>query len=312
MSLSFKNSSIIKAVVLLAAYGYLAYVLISFQDYVELVQQWSAAWHKNLLWLLAVLALLPLNWLLETVKWQYLVKDVEALSLTKAFRSVLGGNTTAFFTPNRLGEFPGRSLFMQEGNRLKAALLGMFGGVSQTLVIMLCGLPSLILLLGHFQGAVSWLYVLLALLCFSFLVVIYFSLPRISAKLKSSSLFARWSNYLACYEQLSALRLIQILACTLARYLVFCAQLYFMLRFFCVELNVLTAMLAIAVNYLFVTFAPSWAFSEGAVRASTAVVVLGLFSANVVGIAAAGVSIWLINFVLPMLAGSIFLSKAKI
>jgi len=39
---------------------------------------------------------------------------------------------------------------------------------------------------------------------------------------------------------------------------------------------------------------------------------VGMFSANTVGIALAGVLVWFLNAVIPMLVGSVFFSKTKI
>lgn len=295
----------------MAAFGFLAYELFTFDNYARLWNQWNAAILQNWYWLLLVLLLMPLNWLLETMKWQLIVQDLQALSLRESFRAVMGGNTTAFFTPNRLGEFPGRSLFMQEGNRVQATLLGAFASLSQTLVIVLCGLPAFVLLCTY-SGSLQFEYAVYASVLFLLLLFLYLCLPQFSAYLLKKSFLKRWESYLNSFSAIKFSRLLWVLAIALMRYLVFCTQFYFMLRFFCVELNGLAAVLGIATNYLFVTFAPSWAFSEGAVRASSAVLVLGLFSTNVVGIAAAGIFIWLLNFVLPMLAGSYFLSKTKL
>lgn len=311
MSIIQKYFPFIKAFILLAAFGFLAYMLLSFNNYAELWAQWNSSFEQNWIWLLLVLLFLPFNWLFETMKWQIIVRDLQKLTLGESFRAVMGGNTTAFFTPNRLGEFPGRSLFMEQGNRAQATLLGAFGSLSQTLVIILCGLPALVLL-WSFSYTQNISYGVYAAVLFVILFSLYLYLPQLSQLLVKYPFFRKWESYLLCFTQINHSRLLWVLAITLLRYLVFCFQFYFMLRFFCVELNGLAAMLGIATNYLFVTFAPSWAFSEGAVRASSAVLVLGLFSTNVLGIAAAGVFIWLLNFVLPMLAGSYFLSKTKL
>jgi hypothetical protein len=71
------------------------------------------------------------------------------------------------------------------------------------------------------------------------------------------------------------------------------------------------ALIAIPTNYLFVTFTPSVAFSEAAVRSSYAVLVIGFFSSNIVGIALAGMCIWMINFVIPMMVGSIIMVRNR-
>ena len=93
------------------------------------------------------------------------------------------------------------------------------------------------------------------------------------------------------------------------RYAVFCIQFYFMIRFFSIELTPWQALIAIPTSYLFVTFTPSLAFSEAAIRSSYAVLIIGTFSGQVVNIALAGVCIWVINFVIPMLAGSVVMVR---
>jgi len=102
------------------------------------------------------------------------------------------------------------------------------------------------------------------------------------------------------------------MAISLLRYLVFCFQFFLMLRFFGVQLELWQALIAIPANYLFVTFTPSVAFSEAAVRSSYAVLFIGAFSGQVVGIALAGMCIWMVNFVFPMLVGSVVMLKSKI
>jgi len=47
------------------------------------------------------------------------------------------------------------------------------------------------------------------------------------------------------------------------------------------------------------------------VRSSYAILVIGAFSGQVVSIALAGLCIWLINFVIPMLVGSVVMVRKK-
>jgi hypothetical protein len=48
-----------------------------------------------------------------------------------------------------------------------------------------------------------------------------------------------------------------------------------------------------------------------AVRGSFAIVFLGAFSANTVAIASASISLWVVNYCLPMLAGSFLLASSQ-
>jgi hypothetical protein len=313
MRLLKKYYTLLKWSIVIVANVFLIYSLVNYKGYDNLWAQWSRGIASGIWWLVLVLLLVPLNWLLETKKWQILVGDLESMPLKKAFRSVMGGNTTAFFTPNRVGEFPGRSIFLEEGHRLKGIALGVIGSFSQTFVILLGGIPAAIILLSIFDAKnFNAIYLSVAIFFFVLFLLLYFFLPEICKKLSSYSFLHKIKNILILLSETSRIKLLYICGMALLRYFVFCTQLYFMLRFFCVDLNVWLGIIGIATNYLFVTFTPSFAFSEGAVRASMAVLIIKVFSGNTVGIAAAGISIWLINFVIPMIVGSYFLSKTKL
>ena len=85
-----------------------------------------------------------------------------------------------------------------------------------------------------------------------------------------------------------------------------------MLRFCSIDINLWQGVVSISTFYLFLTFTPSIAFSEAAIRGSYAVIFVGMFSDNSVGIALAGVLVWFVNAVIPMIIGSVFFSKTKL
>ena len=58
--------------------------------------------------------------------------------------------------------------------------------------------------------------------------------------------------------------------------------------------------------------APTIGFTELPIRAAASVELLNLFSSNVIGIQAASLGIWLINLVVPAVAGSILIFGIKI
>ncbi len=307
-----KYYPILKWLILIAACAYLAYALWQFVQSGEagvLWEQWKCSFAKNLWWLAAVFALLPLNWLAESRKWQLLIQAEEPISLKASLRSVLGGASVAFFTPNRVGEFPARSMFLQKGNRTKGIILGFIGSFSQTLVIIACGVPALWVYFSEARYAVQPGYLCSVLASFFVIAVLYLFLPAFCKKIRNRSSLIKIEKYLAAISQLRVAVLGQVLFVSALRYAVFCTQFFCMLRFCEVELSLWQGAVGIAVNYLFITFTPSVGFSEGVVRSSAATLVLQAFSANTAGIAAAGVSIWAVNFVLPMMIGSMFLVK---
>jgi hypothetical protein len=83
-----------------------------------------------------VILLVFVNWGLEARKWQLLMKGIQPMNFITAFKSVLCGVTLSLNTPNRIGEYGGRILFVNDGNRLKAVTLSIAGSISQLIITL--------------------------------------------------------------------------------------------------------------------------------------------------------------------------------
>ncbi|MDP4238148.1 MAG: lysylphosphatidylglycerol synthase transmembrane domain-containing protein [Bacteroidota bacterium] len=314
--LTFKPSlKSLKLLVVAASWSFLVYKLLTFHQYEDLATQWRQLPLSHLGWLAAVFALLPLNWYLEALKWKMLTSGVQHISLTTSIKAVLSGISTGFFTPNRVGELVGRVAFLEPENRKAGITLSAVNSLTQNIIMACCGIPACILFFQYTAGTLKPdLVHFIGLTGIGILItgLIYFTLPRWSRQLKSSRLSGKIKAFTDCLSGYSQKELLQILGVSFTRYVVFCTQFYFMLRFFDIELSIPVALLAIPTNYLFVTFTPSLAFSEAAVRSSYAVLIIGALSGQVVNIALAGVCIWAVNFVIPMLVGSVVVVRKHI
>ena len=87
------------------------------------------------------------NWTIETFKWKLAVQKIQRVGFFTAFKAVLSGVSFSVTTPNRVGEYLGRVLYMDEGNRIKAISLTIAGSMSQLLVTLLMGFGGL----DHFK-----------------------------------------------------------------------------------------------------------------------------------------------------------------
>jgi|ERR1035437_9557414 hypothetical protein len=300
--------------VLFASYSFLSYKLLTFNQYQELAIQWKQMPLSQLWWFGCVCVLLPVNWLLEAVKWKLLTSKVQKINLRNSFKAVLAGISTGFITPNRVGELVGRVMFLHNENRKSGVTLSILNSLTQNLIMVLCGVPAFVLFLYNTSGKLrvnSTLYLSILMASLIILGLLYFKLPKLSLRIKKSFLFEEIKKYTDCLSNYKFQDLLKISLVSLVRYLVFCFQFYLMLRFFGVELSEFQAMIAIPTTYLFVTFTPSVSFAEAAVRSSYAVLVIGAFSGQTVNIALAGVFIWVINFVIPMLVGSVVLVRKR-
>ncbi|MDD3321041.1 MAG: hypothetical protein PHS59_06310 [Paludibacter sp.] len=305
---------IIKWFIFGASYSFLIYKLLTFQQYSEIMSWWKNVPVSYLGWLGAVFILLPVNWCLESLKWKMLVSNTEKLPFKTAFLSVLAGISSGFFTPNRVGEMVGRVLYLKPENRKSGIMLSVLNSISQNIIMAAFGIPAFVLFLwiqNKSFSAGTAQYLILILFSVSIFIFVFFYLRKILKGKVQGKIIENLKIYINCIAGFSARDIVEILSVTILRYFIFCIQFYFMLRFFGVELTEYQALFAIPSTYLLVTFTPSLAFSEAAVRSSYAVLIIAAISPQEVQIILAGVGIWVVNFVIPMLVGSILLLKKE-
>lgn len=301
---------VLKWLIMFGAYAYLLVVLVRFEHYNEL---WSSFRDLSMIkvgWIMIVFVLLPVNILLETLKWKAIVAKTEELSVRNSLKAVLAGFSTGFFTPNRSGEFAGRIAYLKSGNRKVGVMYALINSLSQNIVLIFFGLPA-IFFYFLLSNQAEWLnqpsYFALLIIVLLLLLGFYFTLSYWA----KTRIWKRLFPFANDVETFTTLKLFSIFGYSFLRYLVFCVQLFAMLQFFSVNLELWQALLAIPTSYVLITVTPSFAVSEAAIRGSLAVLVIGAFSANAVGIVLAGISLWLLNFGIPMLVGATVLVRKK-
>ncbi len=91
-------------------------------------------------WILAAVALLPMNLLLETAIWLPLLRVVAPdVSFYAAVRAVVAGFPLGFVTPGRVGEFVGRPLALSDANRIGIGLSVMAARVPELAILLAVG-----------------------------------------------------------------------------------------------------------------------------------------------------------------------------
>ena len=93
------------------------------------------------IWDLAiVIFLMIINWSIEALKWKISIQKVQPISFSRSFRAILSGVSFSVSTPNRIGEYLGRILYMEEGNRLRVISLTIVGSMSQLIITLFAGI----------------------------------------------------------------------------------------------------------------------------------------------------------------------------
>lgn len=294
---------------LVASVIYLLYVIYRFEGYDDLFAALKGSIRRNFIWMIAVLVLLPFNWLMEALKWGKVCRYLENFKLSTAFKAILAGTSSGFVTPNRLGDIVGRMHFLNIENIKSAVSLAAINSLTQNIAILLPGIPFAILFFLQQQTEVqSRTYILFLILILLLFLCTLIVIPPIAKGVKNQELlpyFTGLTNY--TINDMAA-----ITGWSLLRFIVFSLQLFLMLRFFGVELTAAQAITSIPVTYLLVTFTPSFAFSEAVIRGSWAVFVIGTFATNTPGILMAGVGLWFINVIIPVIIGNILVLKLRL
>ena len=267
-----------------------------------------------------VIILVFVNWGLEAGKWQLLMNAIQPMRFFTAFKSVLCGVTLSLNTPNRIGEYGGRILFVNEGNRIKAITLSIAGGMAQLIITMLMGCFGLTYLLFTMDDSgmlmsisVFWIKIFLYGSIFGTVIFIFFFfrlswLIRLLEKLPYADRFSKYINVLETFDAKVLLRLLLI---SMFRYIVFVLQYIFMLQLLQVEQNVWLGFWMITVMFWILAIIPSFAIAELGIRGTVAKT-LFYYSNNTIGILTVTSGIWFINLFIPALIGSLLILGIKI
>lgn len=261
------------------------------------------------IFLILALALLPLNIGLEAQKWREVIEPSVKVSIRRAGLAVIAASAVGLITPNRIGEFAGRILYVPAGKRTGSALLTIYGNAAQLLctfaVGVLCGATVLLQesFVANFSPPWKAILALFALMLTTLLIYMYFKPKVILAWLRRipwlSNKLPDWTMPMS--SEFSS----RIFLLSLLRYGIFCVQFYLLLKAFNVSVSFGLAMQLIAISHLLIAFVPSTFLGKIGIREAVTLSVFSFFIGNSAGIVAASLSIWLINLVVPAALGSL-------
>ena len=275
--------------------------------------------HAWKFWLVILLAFV--NWGLEAKKWQVLMRHLQPLNYFDALKGVLSGVTLSLNTPNRIGEYGGRVLYVKEGNRLKSVSLSIAGSICQLTITVLMGCGGLVFLLNTSDESstimglsVFWLRVLLLLsvVAASVLLLFLFRLSWIIKLFERVTLFSKFVQYVKVLDEFTPKLLLRLLLLSLLRYFVFVLQYIVLLQVLQVEVSWQQGFWLIAILYLVMAIVPSFAIADLGIRGKFSTELLSLYSTNIIGILGTTFGIWIINLFIPALAGSYFIIRKRI
>jgi uncharacterized membrane protein YbhN (UPF0104 family) len=265
---------------------------------------------------------MALNWGMEAMKWKVLVQHIQPISFFTAYKAVLAGQAFAMNTPNRVGEYLGRVIYIGEGNRLRAIVITFIGSISQLIVTVVLGCVSLLFLQHLLSDATNhpslvsliWIRATIwALIAASaILLFVYFKISAIIKLLEKIPFVARYSYFIQKLEEFEWRELLDVLSLSLLRFCIFILQYYLLLQVFNVSIDFWLSAGLTCIMFLAMAVVPTVALAELGLRGKLAVLLFGVASTNTLGIVLTASGIWLINLVVPALAGSLFILGIKL
>ncbi|HWB61948.1 MAG TPA: lysylphosphatidylglycerol synthase domain-containing protein [Chitinophagales bacterium] len=245
--------------------------------------------------------LMPLNWLLETSKWQILLKT--ATPFKTLLKSVVAGITIGFVTPGRTGEFIGRTLFMETDGRTKVFYLSSIGGFAQTAASLLVGTPFVYL--WHNNPRLS-------ALCAGFAAIyslVFFRFDLLNRLIARIPLLHRYGLLFDNAHLPDISTQVSVLLLSALRFMVYLSQYILLLSFFGISASFFTLATHSVVYLLAQTFSPLMPALDISFRAGTALYVFGGITTNNLAVLSAITGVWLLNLVIPALAGYWFILR---
>lgn len=262
----------------------------------------------------ACVALLFVNWLLESKKWQLLTFPLQPLSILQAISSVLAGVAVGTVTPNRIGELGGRTILFTSNNRSSAAILAAMSSIIQLLVTIVCGLVGTItLFLINKQSIFTEIFIISIALFVIMLFVLWLAFQK-SNYLSSiiAKIAVRFKLTIQCnITTIGSKKLIQAFALSFARYAVFMLQFLLLLQILGFNNQLLIACCSLSIAYIISAAIPSGVATDLGIKGASVLWVMQQSSINGSIVVTAVFLLWILNVALPSVVGSLILLQHR-
>ena len=267
---------------------------------------------SSIFYLILLFMLMMLNWSIEAYKWKLLIQKLNPIRFIRSFKAVWTGVTLGLFTPNRIGEFGGRILYVPKKFRIKAIVVSLIGSFSQNTATFLIGIISLVIFIRRFNSfheLIFGIIILISIIALVLLLFAYYNFEVVANVFKKIRLFKRIRPYVDALKLYTPADYSKLLLLSAIRYLVYTAQYLIFLNLFGATLNVTEGITAVGVIYLAQTVIPTFAIAEVLTRGSIATQVLGFYGVDGFIALAASTCLWLLNLIIPAALGYIFILR---
>lgn len=271
-------------------------------------------YNKVFITLALVVLLMIVNWVLESLKWQYLSRILAPMSVWKAIEAVFCGLTWAVFTPNRIGEYGGRVMFLPNRKRIHGIFAMAVGSFGQNVITNVLGAGASVWFLYSHIPLNGWLMAGITIVAGAFMalmLVLYFHIKWLVKLLNSIRFLRKYHRFFDIMGNYKADELVNIIWFCLARFFVFTFQYYLVIHLLIPNIPLLQLSLLMFVFFFIVSAIPSLDLLDIGVRSFTAGTLFSYMTHQTAAIVVAVSLIYIINLIIPAILGSVFVFKLK-
>ena len=261
--------------------------------------------------LLLAIFLMPVNWILEALKWKKLSQPIVNLSLKKAIIGVLSGLSMGFVTPHGIGDYAGRIWHVEGKDRGRLIGSVWLGKVVQMAMTTIFGVFGIwIYFQNHSFEKISAKPLLMfaaGLLLIGLIVFIFLYFSNFRHKIRRA--FNYYFGIIIRYHSTSVL---QVIWYSFLRYVTFSFQFFLIIIALGIDMPVKFIVAGIGWVFFMKSIIPSFNFlSDLGIREYSALTFFENFAADQASVIGASLVIWMINILIPVLVGLIFIIKIR-
>lgn len=255
---------------------------------------------------------MPLNWCLESKKWQLLMSPFVQVSFKQSLKIVLAGIAAGIFTPGRVGEYAGRVITFDKDKKMEVISATLLGSIGQNLWNIAGGLGFCYFFLKNVFPATNGFVkplILIVAIQIVILLLLYYNLPKVTDFLTRKTFIRRYKNQLTGLKGYSVKILNKTLFLSFIRYLIYISQYILTMLLFNVEVAPLVMLGNITGIILIQTGIPLPMFLSILARGEIAILVWSASGVDSITALAATFLIWFINLIVPSVIGLFILTK---
>lgn len=262
--------------------------------------------------LFCCLIFVPINWGIESFKWQMITAPVETISFATASKSVYAGLCVGNLAPGRATEFLAKILFFTPQHRTTITLLHFASGMFQLAVTILFGAMAVIVFYQDKLDTSNTKTFFTGLFCIVLLSVFTFFITRFHYIQKwLVKKFERSLGHNAAPYTFTKNIILKLSALSLIRYIVFTFQFVLLIKIFYSEAITSQLVAGICIYFLLTTILPMISFIEAAIRSAIALFVFSRSNVPEIALVITAVLLWTFNVVLPSIIGYAIIVKEK-